>query len=84
MDTKDKTINVTEHPARHHVQQLTATGASKDQRSLRHGYRRQGRQHRADEQRNPRRLMGFRPDKYVIVNFDGIAAIVDAIGGVDL
>ena len=27
--------------------------------------------------------MGFRPDKYVIVNFDGIAAIVDAIGGVD-
>ena len=29
------------------------------------------------------RLMGFRPDKYVIVNFDGIAAIVDAIGGVD-
>ncbi len=29
------------------------------------------------------RLMGFQPDKYVIVNFDGIAAIVDAIGGVD-
>nr|WP_297282415.1 LCP family protein [uncultured Agathobaculum sp.] len=29
------------------------------------------------------RLMGFKPDKYVIVNFDGIAAIVDAIGGID-
>ena len=29
------------------------------------------------------RLMGFRPDYYVIVNFDGIAAVVDAIGGVD-
>ena len=29
------------------------------------------------------RLMGFQPDKYVIVNFEGIAAIVDAIGGVD-
>ena len=29
------------------------------------------------------RLMGFKPDYYVIVNFDGIAKIVDAIGGVD-
>ena len=29
------------------------------------------------------RLMGFRPDRYVIVNFDGIAAIVEAIGGVE-
>lgn len=29
------------------------------------------------------RIMGFKPDKYVIVNFDGIAAIVDAIGGID-
>lgn len=27
--------------------------------------------------------MGFQPDRYVIVNFEGIAAIVDAIGGVD-
>lgn len=29
------------------------------------------------------RIMGFQPDKYVIVNFEGIAAIVDAIGGVE-
>ena len=29
------------------------------------------------------RIMGFKPDYYVIVNFDGIAAIVDAIGGID-
>lgn len=28
-------------------------------------------------------LLGFKPDKFITVNFDGIAAIVDAIGGVD-
>lgn len=28
-------------------------------------------------------VIGFRPDKYVIANFDGIADIVDVIGGVD-
>lgn len=28
-------------------------------------------------------VIGFRPDKYVVSNFDGIADIVDVIGGVD-
>ncbi|MDO4173285.1 MAG: LCP family protein [Eubacteriales bacterium] len=28
-------------------------------------------------------VVGFRPDKYLIANFDGIADIVDVIGGVD-
>lgn len=28
-------------------------------------------------------VIGFRPDKYVVANFDGIADIVDVIGGVD-
>ena len=28
-------------------------------------------------------VIGFRPDKYVVANFDGIADIVDAIGGID-
>ncbi|MDO4286164.1 MAG: LCP family protein [Eubacteriales bacterium] len=28
-------------------------------------------------------VVGFRPDKYVVANFDGIADIVDVIGGVD-
>lgn len=28
-------------------------------------------------------VVGFRPDKYLIANFQGIAEIVDAIGGVD-
>lgn len=28
-------------------------------------------------------VIGFRPDKYIVANFDGIADIVDAIGGID-
>ncbi|MGM9631081.1 LCP family protein [Butyricicoccus sp.] len=28
-------------------------------------------------------IIGFRPDKYIVANFDGIADIVDAIGGID-
>lgn len=28
-------------------------------------------------------VIGFRPDKYIVANFDGIAEIVDTIGGVD-
>lgn len=28
-------------------------------------------------------VVGFRPDKYLVANFDGIAAIVDQLGGVD-
>lgn len=28
-------------------------------------------------------VIGFRPDKYIVANFKGIAEIVDAIGGVD-
>lgn len=30
-----------------------------------------------------KQLLGFEVDKYIVVNFDGIAEIVDAIGGVD-
>ena len=28
-------------------------------------------------------VIGFRPDKYLVANFDAIAKIVDAVGGVD-
>ena len=28
-------------------------------------------------------LIGYRPDKYIILNFDGVAAIIDSIGGID-
>lgn len=30
-----------------------------------------------------KQVIGFRPDKYIVANFDGIAEIVDTIGGVD-
>lgn len=30
-----------------------------------------------------KKVVGFTPDKYIIVNFQGIADIVDAIGGID-
>lgn len=30
-----------------------------------------------------KKVIGFTPDKYIVVNFDGIAQIVDAIGGID-
>lgn len=30
-----------------------------------------------------KKVLGFTPDKYIVVNFQGIADIVDAIGGVD-
>ncbi len=77
LDTKDKTINVMNIP-RDTMCNNTATGASKKTISstawipaAKGGNIEQ----RASE---IERLMGFRPDKYVIVNFDGIAAIVDA------
>ena len=28
-------------------------------------------------------VIGYRPDKYIILNFDGIASIIDSIGGID-
>lgn len=30
-----------------------------------------------------KKVIGFTPDKYIVVNFDGIAQIVDTIGGID-
>lgn len=30
-----------------------------------------------------KKVVGFTPDKYIVVNFNGIAQIVDAIGGID-
>ena len=76
MDTKQKTINVMNIP-RDTMCNNNASGAS---RKINAAYAMGG----IDQtKREIERLMGFQPDKYVIVNFDGIAAIVDAIGGVD-
>ena len=76
MDTRQKTVNVMNIP-RDTMCNNSASGAS---RKINAAYAIGG----IDQtKREIERLMGFRPDKYVIVNFDGIAAIVDAIGGVD-
>ena len=82
MDTKDKTINVMNIP-RDTMCNNTATGASKKINAA-YGMDTGGKGGNIEQtSKEIERLMGFRPDKYVIVNFDGIAAIVDAIGGVD-
>lgn len=82
MDTNKKTINVMNIP-RDTMCNNTATGASKKINAA-YGMDTGGKGGNIEQMdKEIERLMGFRPDKYVIVNFDGIAAVVDAIGGVD-
>ena len=76
MDTNAKTVNIMNIP-RDTMCNNSASGAS---RKINAAYAMGGIE---QTKREIERLMGFQPDKYVIVNFDGIAAIVDAIGGVD-
>ena len=84
MDTKDKTINVMNIPRDTCMQQH---GNRREQEDLTQPTAwipaARGGNIEQTSKGKSRRLMGFQPDKYVIVNFDGIAAIVDAIGGVD-
>ena len=77
MNTKEKTINVMNIPR----DTMCNNGESGAWRKINAAYATQ----KGIEQTTVEieRLMGFQPDKYVIVNFEGIAAIVDAIGGVD-
>ena len=76
MDTNQKTINVMNIPR----DTMCNNGASGASRKINAAYGMGGIEQTKTE---IERLMGFQPDYYVIVNFDGIAAIVDAIGGVD-
>lgn len=77
MNTKDKTINIMNIPR----DTMCNNGESGAWRKINAAYATK----KGIEQTKVEieRLMGFQPDKYVIVNFEGIAAIVDAIGGVD-
>ena len=77
MDTKEKTINVMNIPR----DTMCNNGENGAWRKINAAYATK----KGIEQTKVEieRLMGFQPDKYVIVNFEGIAAIVDAIGGVD-
>ena len=78
MNTKDKTINIMNVPR----DTMCNNGESGAWRKINAAYATK----KGIEQTKVEieRLMGFQPDRYVIVNFDGIAAIVDAIGGVDI
>lgn len=77
MNTKDKTINIMNVPR----DTMCNNGESGAWRKINAAYATK----KGIEQTKVEieRLMGFQPDRYVIVNFEGIAAIVDAIGGVD-
>ena len=78
MNTKDKTINIMNVPR----DTMCNNGESGAWRKINAAYATK----KGIEQTKVEieRLMGFQPDRYVIVNFEGIAAIVDAIGGVDI
>ncbi|MGE4548442.1 MAG: LCP family protein [Intestinibacillus sp.] len=76
-DTKNKTINLLNIP-RDTMSDVSRKGASK---KINAAYGTKG----GIEQTKLeiKKLIGFSPDYYIIVNFKGIADIVDAIGGVD-
>lgn len=77
MDTKKKTINVMNIPR----DTMCNNGRTGTNRKINAAY---GTSKGIEQTKKEiSRIMGFTPDKYVVVNFDGIAAIVDAIGGVD-
>lgn len=74
-DVKNGTIDVLNLP-RDTMSNVKRTGASK---KLNAAYYKGIEQLKKEVQM----LLGFSPDKYMVVDFEGIAAIVDAIGGVD-
>ncbi|HIY53423.1 MAG TPA: LCP family protein, partial [Candidatus Agathobaculum merdavium] len=76
MDINKKTVNVMNIPR----DTMCNNGVSGASRKINAAYAMGGIEQTKKE---IERLMGFKPDYYVIVNFDGIAKIVDAIGGVD-
>lgn len=76
-DTKKHTVNVMNVP-RDTMSNVNKTGAN---RKINAAYgTKQGIE---QTKKQVKQVMGFTPDKYMVVNFQGIAEIVDAIGGVD-
>ena len=76
-DTKKHTVNVMNVP-RDTMSNVNKTGAN---RKINAAYgTKQGIE---QTKKQVKQVMGFTPDKYIVVNFQGIAEIVDAIGGVD-
>lgn len=74
-DTKKHTVNVMNVP-RDIMSNVNKTGANK---KINAAYARGIEQ----TKKQVAQVMGFIPDKYMVVNFNGIADIVNAIGGVD-
>lgn len=76
-DTKNKTINLLNIP-RDTMSDVSRKGAAK---KINAAYGTKG--GIVQTKLEIKKLIGFSPDYYLIVNFQGIADIVDAIGGVD-
>ena len=82
MDTKKKTINIMNIP-RDTMCDNNYSGASRKINTA-YGINTNGKGGNIKQTKKEiEKIMGFQPDKYIIVNFEGIAAIVDAIGGID-
>lgn len=79
MDTKKKTVNIMNIPR----DTMCNNGYVEASRKINAAYGTKKGGNPDQTKKEIERLMGFQPDKYIIVNFDGIAAIVEAIGGVD-
>ncbi|MBS7223828.1 MAG: LCP family protein [Clostridiaceae bacterium] len=76
-DTKKHTVNVMNIP-RDTMSNVNRSGAG---RKINAAY---GTKNGIEQTKKQiKQVMGFTPDKYMVVNFNGIAEIVDAIGGVD-
>ena len=76
-DTNAHTVNVMNIP-RDTMSNVNKTGAN---RKINAAY---GTKNGIEQTKKQiKQVMGFTPDKYMVVNFQGIADIVDAIGGVD-
>ncbi len=74
-DTNKHTVNVMNIP-RDTMSNVNKTGANK---KINAAYARGIEQ----TKKQIAQVMGFTPDKYIVVDFNGIADIVDAIGGID-
>lgn len=76
-DTKKHTVNVMNIP-RDTMSNISRTGAN---RKINAAY---GTSKGIEQTKKQiKQVMGFTPDKFIVVNFQGIAEIVDAIGGVE-
>lgn len=78
MDVTDKTINVMNVP-RDTMSNITSRSGAGRKINAAYSTKKGIEQTKSEIEL----LMGFVPDKYIVVNFEGIAEIVDAIGGIE-